>query len=93
MADSLSIDRTRGEALRPAFALSRLDAEAPAMISADELASIKLTFAEQGALVRTAPLEGSQPSRRPHNHDIKSVRRQRMWVIAAKLIQTGNTDQ
>jgi hypothetical protein len=55
------------------------------MIPADELISIKLTFAEQCALVRTAPLEGAQPSRRSHNYDIEPLRRQRIWAIAVKL--------
>ena len=44
-------------------------------------------------LVRTAPLEGAQPSRRSHNYDIEPLRRQRIWAIAVKLSQTGNTDQ
>ena len=86
-------DGTRGEALRPAFALSRVDAEAPAMVSADKLVSVELALSEQRALVRTAPLEGSQPSRGPHDDDVESVRRERVRAIAVKLIQVGNAGQ
>jgi hypothetical protein len=79
--------------LRTAFALSGVDAEAPAMISANERVSVELALSEQRALVRTAPFESSKPSRRPHDHDVESVRRQRVWAIAVKLIQVGNADQ
>jgi hypothetical protein len=82
-------DGTRGEAFRSAFALSGVGAKAPAMVSANELVSIELALSEQRALVRTAPLESSQPSRRPHDHDVESARRQRVWTIAVKLIQVG----
>jgi hypothetical protein len=33
------------------------------------------------------------PSRRPHDHDVESVRRERVRAIAVKLIQVGNADQ
>ena len=63
------------------------------MVSADERVSIEFALSEQRALVRTAPLESSQPSRRPHDHDVESVRRERVRAIAVKLIQVGNVDQ
>jgi hypothetical protein len=55
--------------------------------------SIEFAFSEQRALVRTATLESSQPSRRPHDYDVESVPRQRVWAIAVKLIQVGNADE
>jgi len=79
--------------LQSAFALPRVDAKAPVMVSADELVSVELALSEQRALMRAAPLESSQPSRRPHDHDVESVRRQRVWAIAVKLIKVGNADE
>ena len=91
---ALSFDNgTRGEALRSAFALSGVDAEAPAMVSADYLVAIELALAKQRALVRTATLEGSHPRRRPHGYDVESVRRQRVRAVAVKLFQIGNADE
>jgi hypothetical protein len=86
-------DGTRYKALRSAFALSGVDAKAPAMVSANELVSIELALSQQRTLVRTATLESSQPSLRPHDYDVESVRRQRVWAIAVKLIQVGNADE
>jgi len=86
-------DWARDEALQSAFALPRVDAKAPVMVSADELVSVELALSEQRALMRAAPLESSQPSRRPHDHDVESVRRQRVWAIAVKLIKVGNADE
>ena len=54
-------DRTRREALRSAFALSRVDVEAPAMVAADKLVAIELALAEQRALVRTRPSKARVP--------------------------------
>jgi hypothetical protein len=86
-------DRTRDEALRSIFALPRVDAEAPVMISAHEHAAINLAFAEQGALMRTASLKRSPPRRCPHNYDVDAISRNRMRTVAVKLIQAGDTCQ
>ena len=73
---------------RPEFEL-----EAPSMISTDQSVSFDLALSEQGALMRTAPLEGSEPGPGPNHHDVYPVRRDGERTGAFELIQIGYADK
>ncbi len=59
------------------------------MISTDQSVSLDLALSEQGALMRTAPLEGSEPGPGPNHHDVYPVRRDGEGTGAFELIQIG----
>ena len=59
------------------------------MISTDQSVSFDLALSEQGALMRTAPLEGSEPGPGPQHHDVYPVRRDGEGTGAFEFIQIG----
>ena len=59
------------------------------MISTDQSVSFDLALPEQGALMRTAPLEGSEPGPGPNHHEVYPVRRDGEGTGAFEFIQIG----
>ena len=68
---------------------ARIKLEAPSMISTDQSVPFDFALSEQGALMRTASLEGSEPGPGPNHHDVYPVRRDGEGTGAFELIQIG----
>ena len=86
-------DGTGSQTFRPSVALSGVECESPAMVSADKRVAVEFALAEQRALMRAAASEGAPSAAGSRQDDVHAVRGQRERTCAFEFAEIGDTNE